>query len=41
MEQIELLKTLSKCTNPFNCPHGRPTFIKLSKNDIEKTFHRR
>ena len=41
MEQIELLETLSKCINPFNCPHGRPTFIKLSKNDIEKTFHRR
>jgi len=41
MEQNELLDVLSKCINPFNCPHGRPTFIKLSKYDIEKAFHRR
>ena len=41
MEQTELLNVLSKCINPFNCPHGRPTFLKLSKYDIEKSFHRR
>ena len=27
--------------NPFTCPHGRPTAIKMSKVDLEKKFHRR
>ncbi|MDD4367287.1 MAG: hypothetical protein PHV38_06405, partial [Eubacteriales bacterium] len=40
-EEIEeLMNTLSKCENPFSCPHGRPTFIKFSKADIEKRFGR-
>jgi DNA mismatch repair protein MutL len=35
-----LLKELEKCDNPFNCPHGRPIFIKLSIYDIERMFKR-
>lgn len=35
-----LLADLSKCKNPFSCPHGRPTFIKITKNDMEKRFKR-
>lgn len=35
-----LLKDLSKCINPFSCPHGRPTFIKMTKYEIEKMFKR-
>lgn len=27
--------------NPFTCPHGRPTTIKMDKKDIEKKFARR
>ena len=27
--------------NPFTCPHGRPTAIKMDKKDIEKKFARR
>ena len=27
--------------NPLTCPHGRPTAIKMSKNEIEKKFSRR
>jgi len=27
--------------NPFTCPHGRPTAIKMTKIDIEKKFSRR
>ena len=27
--------------NPFTCPHGRPTAIKMTKTDIEKKFSRR
>ena len=31
---------LEECENPFTCPHGRPTIIKLSVNEIEKMFER-
>lgn len=35
-----LLKDLSKCRNPANCPHGRPTIIKITRADVEKIFRR-
>ena len=35
-----LLKDLKNCINPFSCPHGRPTFIRMTKYDIEKLFKR-
>lgn len=35
-----LLKDLSECENPFSCPHGRPTFIRMRKYEIEKMFKR-
>lgn len=37
----ELFLTLDKAENPFNCPHGRPTFLKLSLSDVEKMFGRK
>jgi len=41
MEEMEnLINDLRKCKNPFNCPHGRPTTIYYSKNDLEKLFKR-
>ena len=41
MEEMEnLIRDLSKCKNPFNCPHGRPTMIYYSKGDLEKLFKR-
>ena len=40
-EVNSLMKQLLKLPNPFSCPHGRPTVIKMSKNDIEKKFSRR
>ncbi len=41
-DEVEsLLDELLKLPNPFTCPHGRPTAIKLSKMDIEKKFARR
>ena len=41
-EEVEsLMNQLLRLPNPFTCPHGRPTVIKLSKNDIEKKFSRR
>lgn len=39
-EMNYLLEDLSKCENPFNCPHGRPTTIKYTKLDLEKMFKR-
>ena len=35
-----LIGDLKACRNPFSCPHGRPTFIKFSKYEIEKMFKR-
>lgn len=39
-EMEALISDLAKCKNPANCPHGRPTLIKLTKEDIEKIFRR-
>ena len=41
IETIEMLKKLSKLQNPYTCPHGRPTAIKISKGELEKMFKRR
>ena len=35
-----LINDLSSCINPFSCPHGRPTFIRLTRYEIEKIFKR-
>ena len=41
-EEVDsLMDALLKLPNPFTCPHGRPTVIKMSKTDIEKKFSRR
>lgn len=40
-EVEKLLDKLLVLPNPFTCPHGRPTAIKMTKNDIEKKFSRR
>ncbi len=37
----ELLKDMKNCINPFSCPHGRPTFVKITKSDMEKNFKRK
>ena len=41
-EEVDsLMEQLLKLPNPFTCPHGRPTAIKMNKNEIEKKFARR
>lgn len=41
MIEIEhLMRSLRNCENPYHCPHGRPTMIKLSHYDIERMFKR-
>ena len=41
-EEVEsLMDQLLALPNPFTCPHGRPTVIKMSKYDIERKFARK
>lgn len=39
-EAYGLIKQLNLCNNPYTCPHGRPTIIKITKTEIEKLFLR-
>ena len=41
-EEVDsLMDQLLKLPNPFTCPHGRPTAIKMTKYDIERKFARK
>ena len=40
IEIESLINQLKMVENPYTCPHGRPTIIEISKNDIEKQFKR-
>ena len=41
-EEVEsLMDKLLQLPNPFTCPHGRPTAIKMTKYDIERKFARK
>lgn len=39
-EAEELLSELMELENPYNCPHGRPVIVSISKKDMEKKFKR-
>ena len=36
-----LMSKLLQLPNPFTCPHGRPTAIKMTKYDLDRKFDRR
>ena len=41
-QEVEaLMDKLLELPNPFTCPHGRPTVIKMTKYDIERKFARK
>ena len=40
-EVHSLVDKMLELPNPFSCPHGRPTAIKMSKYDIERKFARK
>ncbi len=40
MEIAALLEGLNQCKNPYTCPHGRPTVIKITEQELEKMFER-
>ncbi|MCD6275915.1 MAG: DNA mismatch repair endonuclease MutL [Thermoplasmata archaeon] len=40
-EMEQLINQLLRCENPYTCPHGRPTMIKLTLKDLEKMFKRK
>ena len=39
-EVAALLRDLAACRNPFSCPHGRPTVIRMKHSEIDRLFRR-
>lgn len=39
-EADALIGELLECDNPYNCPHGRPTIISMTRKELEKKFRR-
>ena len=39
-EMQELLEQLLTLDNPYHCPHGRPTMIVMTKQELERKFKR-
>jgi DNA mismatch repair protein MutL len=39
-EMSTLVERLQRCANPMHCPHGRPTMVRLSPDEIARMFKR-
>ena len=39
-ESLGLMEQLLKCKDPYSCPHGRPTFLRFSRKDLDRQFGR-
>lgn len=40
-EAAALIEQLFRCAHPWNCPHGRPTVVKVPRARFEEWFQRR
>lgn len=40
LQAQELMQELMTLENPYHCPHGRPTMIRMTKRELEKKFKR-
>jgi len=40
LEMEQLIARLGQSLNPYTCPHGRPTMIKMTRPELEKRFYR-
>jgi DNA mismatch repair protein MutL len=40
-EARKLLEDLARTSDPWSCPHGRPSWIALDRSEVEKRFGRR
>ena len=40
-EMVEMVRLLERTQQPHTCPHGRPTMVHLSANNLEREFGRR
>ncbi len=40
-EAEALIRAMADCEQPFSCPHGRPTVLNISLNEIERRFGRK
>ncbi len=39
-EMTQLIEDLRSCRQPYHCPHGRPTLLKITHDQLIKEFHR-
>lgn len=39
-EMNQIINELSLCEQPYHCPHGRPTLIKIATKDLWRDFER-
>lgn len=39
-EATHLIERLLQCQDKYSCPHGRPTFIRITRRDLDKQFGR-
>jgi DNA mismatch repair protein MutL len=40
-EVADLIRQLFECEHPWNCPHGRPTVVRVPQGKLEEWFQRR
>ena len=41
IEAFTLVEDLFRCQHPWNCPHGRPTTVRIPEGKLEEWFHRK